>query len=860
MAKNYVARMNCHSSYALKNTCITDNVFALTDKCPSQYLNFIYIPNFDSIDLTQFDVFYSKNDTEHKYPFYRKIVGGGYSDKLNLGKAQITFFKVDESIYNVGVIDRERIKEDQETMYIDKNRYGAINPGTKDSSNRYQYSFDNDAPFTGYSPYKLFGIPEIQERINGKITGLPAMKDLEEGTDRWIIPIAGNDFKIGNNNTNYKGTWNIFAENDYSFLDTMQERAINNAALYAKNPDTEAWATSYNFGYQRGPAYISVPSNSPGYPSVYPMPIKYGDYADLNYAADTCWIRDNTNFNVSRAYPSCYGFMKNDNDEYYILTVSRDTANDTVVFLLYKLSSVPTTSDLLLNKNQENSAVIDQDETFTNRVNDVFPKLFFTAPINDYSGDAPDAVGPGDPYEDIDNTEGSVGGDTNTEKVIEDTHTGPNNSYDFVADTTRYFGSYYLTLPNLSNYSRTLSRLYHHSQDFIFGLAADLLADRIENGTTRLFMIPFGVPDDNMVTTRFVVGNAPIMASDGSYPRYIQNKNLEDAKLITKTTYEHTIDLGYLDHYYDNFLDFAPYSSASLFLPYIGKVELPINLIQSTSEDRKHLTMSIRINISTGDFMYILNTEIDGVNVPISMWNGNFAKDIQLSVNDNSPYIKAGFNQVASMFSLVASGGKSGSTGMTNASSEGQATTTNASQGMNASRSLSDSTGASHTVNASAGGVREGLSGSESSTMGHHGSQYKSQSTGQSSTSSIRSSKTNSNSTNKNISGSFNMTPSLAPSVHTNSHMIGNMSCGGEFGWLGIQRIILYVERPIWWKPHDYGNMMGYPTKKTVKLRSVNGFAKIPVSHIKCSMTSSEKEELAMMLAGGVIFDESDTV
>ena len=857
MAKNYVARMNCHSSYALKNTCITGDTIALADECPSQYLNFIYIPNFDSIDLTQFDVFYSKNDTEHKYPFYRKIVGGGYSDKLNLGKAQITFFKVDESIYNVGVIDRERIKEDQQTMYIDKNRYGAINPGTKDSSNRYQYSFDNDAPFTGYSPYKLFGIPEIQERINGKITGLPAMKDLEEGTDRWIVPIAGNDFKIGKNSTTYKGIWNIFGENDYSFLDTLQSQ-ISNAVLSAKNPDTNNWASSYNFGYQRGPAYISVPSNSPGYPSVYPMPIKYGDYADLNYAADTCWLRDNTNYYVSRAYPSCYGFMKNDNDEYYILTVSRDTANDTVVFLLYKLSSVPTTKDLLLNKNQENSAVINQDETFTNRINDVFPKLFFAAPISDYSGDAPDAVGPGDPYGDLDNTEGSVGGDANTENVIEETHTGPNNSYDFIADTTRFFGSYYLTLPNLSNYSRTLSRLYQHSQDFIFGLAADLLADRIENGTTRLFMIPFGIPDDSMVTTRFVVGNAPIMASDGSYPRYIQNKNLEDAKLITKTTYEHTIDLGYLDHYYDNFLDFAPYSSASLFLPYIGKVELPINLIQSTSDDRKHLTMSIRINISTGDFMYILNTEIDGVNVPISMWNGNFAKDIQLSVNDNSPYIKAGFNQVASMFSLI--GGSTSRLIDAASSSSEPAPMKHVSEASPSSSMQNKIEGYTAQTGESSGNIRVGNAPYSGGGFGGGGfdngrlSGYKAEPVKHD----IK--KTNANVNSKYITGTMNMTPSLAPSVHTNSHMVGNMSCGGEFGWLGIQRIILYVERPIWWKPHDYGNMMGYPTKKTVKLRSVKGFAKVPVSHIKCSMTSSEKDELAMLLAGGVLFDEADTV
>lgn len=844
--------MNCHSSYALKNTCITGDTIPIAEECPSQYLNFIFIPNIDSINLSQFDAFYSKTDTEHKYPIYRKIVGGNYGDNLDLGKAQITFFKIDEDLYNVGVIDRQRLKDDPQTMYVDKNRYGAINPGTKHANTKYyQYSFDNDAPLTQYAPFELFGITELQQRINGKITGLPAIKDIGEGTDRWIIPIAGNDFKFGNNFTTYKGTWNIFAENDYSFLDTMQAGAINNTVLSTKNPDTEAWAVSYNFGYQRGPAYISIPSNSPGYPSVYPMPIKYADYSDINSASTSFLLRDNTNFVSTRAQPLCYGFIKDDNDEYYILTVSRDKGNDVCIFLLYKLSTIPTTSDLVLSTDQNNSSVITQDATFANRVNEVFPKLFFAAPISDYSGDAPDAVGPGDPYTDLDNTQGSVGGDTNTEDVIDNVNTGANDSFNVIAQNG-FFGSYYLTTQNLQSYVDTLSLLFEHSTDLVWGIGAQAIASRIENGTTGLIALPYTIPADSLTDPKtFVVGNAGIKLSGASWNRYITEKVYEYAKIIKDYTYEWPeISLGTIPHYYDNFLDFEPYSSASIFLPFLGKQTLPINLIQSTSTDQKELFLSYRFNHTNGDFVCILKTTIDGTKVPICHWSGNCARNIQLSIADDSPFIRAGFNQIASMFSIAANIGGGGSIMSSNVSSSGHSIGAGASSGMDGSVRMGQNSGMS---------LARWVGQADFETFANRTVEpggYAPQSHG----SSGKSSKTTTSSTSKDISGKINLVPSIPPGVNSSSHMVGNMAVSGELGWLDIQKIIIYVERPIWWKPYDYGNMMGYPTKKTVKLRSVKGFAKIPVSHIKCSMTSSEKEELAMMLAGGVIFDESDTV
>ena len=68
------------------------------------------------------------------------------------------------------------------------------------------------------------------------------------------------------------------------------------------------------------------------------------------------------------------------------------------------------------------------------------------------------------------------------------------------------------------------------------------------------------------------------------------------------------------------------------------------------------------------------------------------------------------------------------------------------------------------------------------------------------------------------------------------------------------QLITLTVERPIWWKPYDYGDLIGYQTRKIAKLATVSGFAKVPNIHIRCSATESEKERLKAMLAEGVLF------
>ena len=760
--------MNCQSSYMYKNTNIMNKQAVPQDNCPPQFINFVFIPNFNSIDLTQFEVFYSREDTEHRYPIYRKMVGGDNADKLTLG-GQITFFKIDEDLYNVGVIDRTRLGENNQTMYIDQERYGAIKPGTV-TSNRYEYSFDNDAPFTGYAPFELFTINDIQGRINDKVTGLPSMRDLANGSDRWIVPIAGNDFKIGNNFTTYKGIWNVFNENDYSFLDTLQPQ-ISNAVLSAKNQLDESWASSYNFGYQRGPAYISIPSNSPGYPSVYPMPIKYGDYPSLSEAENNCWLRDNANYTVSMCFPVCYGFIKDDDDNYYILTVSRDKGNDIVNFLLYNLSTIPTTSDIRLSKDQTNSSVITQDSNFSNRVKDTFPKLFFAAPISNFDDNGPDAEGPGDVYEDESNAGESVGGDSNIVDDVTPPDTTPNTNYENFIINNGIFGTYKLTEDNARNYIKTLRIL--HDSEWIPGELGDkceVMANLIHENTLSLYMLPISIRDDDCEDVVFNVGTKGIRTVDvlGDFG---QESSLDHTKLVKKLHAKYDYDLGTLSHYYDNFLDFAPYSSASMYIPYIGKVELPINLIQSTSLEEKRLGISFRIDRTNGDMLVLLTVN----NIPVCRWTGNCAKSIPLLVTDNSGVLQNQLGRLTSAFT----------------------------SGLNA-------IGSAATMN---------VPGAVS-----------------------------------NIGGMF--AASLAPGapIKTSSHIVGAAPESGDIGWLDSQVCTIIVERPIWWKPYDYGELVGYPTKKIAKLASVEGFAKITDIHIRCKATESEKERLKNMLAEGCVF------
>lgn len=433
-------------------------------------------------------------------------------------------------------------------------------------------------------------------------------------------------------------------------------------------------------------------------------------------------------------------------------------------------------------------------------------------------------VGDGeDPYEDIDNSNepASVGGDHDLEDHITDVDDTPNTSYESFIAATNYFGSYKLSLQNLQNYADTLKVLYDHSTD-VFGSAYSAYANRITEGTTSLIMLPYSTwktaadaegPAD-YTHGEFAIGGAGIKASGASFTEYVLGSTgaFDNADLMNTYTKRWTVQLDPIIRKFDNFLDYAPYSKASIFIPYVGQFELPINLIQSAKNDAHKIGLRVKfgLNISNGDVIAIFEAEIKNSEnnwtyTPLGTWTGNCARSIRLSVSDDSQAIREGVRALTSMVSFAASGGAAGAV-------MGQS-----SQGVSNSRKGMDPTQTTQTW-----GDMDTASNSSS-----HGS---------------------------SVSFSGNASSAMPNAISPGQHLIGGASTAGELGWLGIQKIVVKVERPIWWMPGRYANLFGYPTKRYATLRNLSGFATVSRIHLRCSATGPEKEEIERLLSEGVIF------
>lgn len=792
MADNFRARINSRGTYLYKNARIGEDLSS--ERSNAIITQTVYIPNISNIDLNQFKAAYAYNDKEKTRPYYVRIFKSeGFSkpipsssiatsEKLDLGNNKITFFSLDNSENLVGVRDTFTDPTiEYENCPFDPNKYSLAAPfsvGGNFGGEAYRFAYEPDLQAS--NDFFKGGLDALREIVKGDgIEGLQPYKN--DDIDAVLVPY---DIGIGQNFNNA----NMFKQ------DGDIEYSMGYAGYVSTTPSTfyTQTITNNNVPYRvvcyrnRDLFNIKGKSISTGDESTVSL-YNMCTYPD-SISSDDTW-KYYTLGNTTRGSIISFAFLADDNGDIWILTISQALwqKGDSSVYpgkfvsfaCLTKVENLPTNRVVSNTKNEYGypsltmTSSIDVQETF---------KKMLKLESYSYDDGGPDIEGPGDPYGDIDNVDQIVGGqDVNTDKEIDNVDSSPNTDYDRFALATGFFGSYVLEKEDLERYTKTLSELYSHSNDLFAGEACQAQANRLESNVTGLIMLPFDIPQTDYQNTVFALGNVGIMG-DGSWGDYVLGKNYANANYLTKFTKTYNLSLGTINHNYDNFLDFAPYSTASLFIPYIGKVELPINLIQSTETDQRPLTLQFRINYTSGDFVAILICNIKGNDIPLCNWNGNCARPIKVAVNDDSEAIRSGTNRIVSMFT--------------------------------ASMNL----------------------GSSKYQIGNSGSTgYESAKPYATRNLSVRS-------------------PSIPSSVTTSQHLIGNGSVAGELGFLGPQKVILKVERPIWWRPYDYGDLIGYPTKKIAKLSSVSGFARVTDVHVRCSATSDEKDEIASILSQGVIF------
>lgn len=268
---------------------------------------------------------------------------------------------------------------------------------------------------------------------------------------------------------------------------------------------------------------------------------------------------------------------------------------------------------------------------------------------SDYNDGGPDAYGPGDPYEDIGNAGEAIGGNSNMVDELAVNDKTPNSGMTQYMVSGGLYGAYKLDVVSLQQYANTLNMLYSKSSNILLGAIWEQYANRITKNSNSLIMLPYDINDEALSKPDyFCLGSAcisrKITNNDDSWNDYLFGGTEAIAKvprIINEWSYFET-DLGYLDHYYDTFLDFAPYVTASLYLPYIGTVPLPLNLIQSTSEERKHLTLTWNISNLNGDIVCMLNVN----DMTIMYWTGNCARTIPMSIDNNGTFVRECTQQI----------------------------------------------------------------------------------------------------------------------------------------------------------------------------------------------------------------------
>lgn len=737
---------------------------------------FFYIPNLESIPIySDFDVAYYYKDTEKERPiFYKQIKTEDLlnpDNKVNLGTDKITFMCYPDYIGTYKTTDNG-YKE--VPVALNESNFSVYAPGTWDG----QYLRSIVGGGTGSSA-DLLGSYSMSESSIKSIKYITSSEDIfpmqalvgvdETGRVYRIIPdpkIVSEDERFSTSYTN-------------SYIDEID---LNNKRQF----DTRIFTKLLK---------VKIKNKQKNIEDKITLIVPNIEANPWEYTAGFVDVKD---YSGEGALPKSSGlsgiaFAKDAFGKYWIICVTTNYSQQS-----YSYVSITRADNLLIGLSGYVGTGADEYEPNTiyrkptyldpgkYDINEYLDSIFGTYTYYPpYEDDAPDAVGPGDDGEN-NNSEESVGGNENIVDTIEPPETTPNDGINQYLVSSGLFGSYVLNTSNLTNYSKTMN-LYTDLLKDSEGKANELYQlylTRIKENTTSIFSVPFSVPTANTQNANFIVGNRNIFTftGDSNLPSAYQ----DTARIITSNYFKADIALPSIEHYYDNFLDFEPYSSATMHIPYIGKVDLPLNLIQSTSSQQKNLRLELTVDLTNADMLVTLIVD----NVPISSWTGNCGKKISLTAEDStqlsiaaksrqSAFISAGATVAGSVAAGLATGGPAG-----------------------AAFAL--------------GGSLMGISQANSAEVPHQ--------------------------------------------ITSGTHKVGSPALDGTHGWLSVQDFTIIVERPIMWKPYDYGSITGYPTRKVVKLGSIKGYAKIEEVHLRCSATESEKKRLKEILKEGVNFGDGSSV
>lgn len=267
-----------------------------------------------------------------------------------------------------------------------------------------------------------------------------------------------------------------------------------------------------------------------------------------------------------------------------------------------------------------------------------------------------------------------------------------------------------------------------------------------------------------------------------------------------------------IEPYYGSALDYAPHTKISIFLPFIGTIQLNTDEVMGRTLEVKY-----RVDICSGSC--VAKVAVDG-NF-IYQFSGHCATPIPISSSDFSSYVGAAIS-VAKLGITAAVGAATGGAGLfaTGAAQKtGQeimrTTTTDTIRNPQTGRQVTAST---HTVEKST----ESTSSTGASFDGI---------------------------SPQNVSNTVGEIMASKPYVEHSGSFSGNT------GYLGVRRPFLIIERPNICLPENYQSLNGYPSMITMNLSECTGYTVVQQVQLNgFGATNPEHAEILELLKGGVIF------
>lgn len=605
-----------------------------------------------NVNLSDFSVTYYASDTEQKHPIYYRHIGN--NEKVQLAENLGCLYIEPESNLHINL---RNITEGE----VFNTGWGTVDGINNNTSMQYFFSM----PFTpqinpALTAPDFFGVGTRQRSTRLEYTGIPgnaqSVEPLSTVSSKYFEGAALSGIKCYYDDIQNK----VFApypdEDGYIYgLNFAGEKEMRLGSAIEVYSTTEDRATVYYCKYDF--CYLSFLKEDGVYYTENFWPCLY------YFQNDKLYVRGGYNDIYSGKTP--VAFLRDKDGQYWCYQLSRIEQYEAVsgqtqavidrdrfVLTVTKVEDLPK----FINGRVDNAVdTVNVSTWLSDEFEDVsliykrLDRVFQPQKDPTYDDGGPDAYGPGDPYDDIGNAGDAIGGNSNIvdELIINDKT--PNTGMTQYMVSGGMYGAYKLDVVSLQQYANTLNMLYSKSANVLLGAIWEQYANRITKNSNSLIMLPYEINDSALSTPdNFCIGNAcisrKITNNDESWHDYLFGGTEAIAKVprIINEWSTFTTDLGYLDHYYDNFLDFAPYVTASLYLPYIGTVPLPLNLIQSTSEERKHLTLTWNISNLTGDIVCMLNVN----DMTIMYWTGNCARTIPLSIDNNGAFLRECTQQI----------------------------------------------------------------------------------------------------------------------------------------------------------------------------------------------------------------------